>query len=342
MSIRSTVTRRSALQAVALASLAPAAAVKAATPPKPEGADAAAKAWPTQPVRLLIGFPPGSVQDLSARALTPSLAAVLQKPVVVENKPGASGTIAAATVARASDLHTFGVMNNSQLTVAKLLNPAIAYDPITDLAPVALVATAPLMLVVSNASTGSTPAGHIQWLRDLGDRGNFGSPGNGTPGHLGMELLKSRAQLHTAHIPYPGNPQVVTALIANQLQAALLPPGLALQQVQAGKFKAVGVTSEERSPLAPNEPSLRELDIRGADIDLWSAVAAPASLPGPIAQKLGAAVLAALKDADTRQRLLTAGWLPTPSTREGLASRMQHDLRTFGGIILMRNIRADS
>jgi tripartite-type tricarboxylate transporter receptor subunit TctC len=157
-----------------------------------------------------------------------------------------------------------------------------------------------------------------------------------------MELLKTRAQLDTTHIPYPGNPQVITALIAGQLQAGLLPPGLALQQVRAGKLKAVGVTSEGRSPLAPDEPTLRELDIRGADLDLWSAVAGPSSLPKAIIDKLCAAVIAAVQDADTRQRLLTAGWQPTPSNYEGLSGRIKRDTKTFGGIIMMRNIRSDA
>ena len=336
--------RRRVLQSLALASITPALPVKAAPVARPGvGAqESTPKAWPTQPIRLLIGFPPGSVQDLSARAIAPSLSAVLGTPVFVENKAGASGTIAGAMVARASDMHTMGVMNNSQLTVAKLLNPSIAYDPMTDLAPVALIATTPLMLVVSNASKGSKPAEHIQWLRDLGDRGNYGSPGNGTPGHLGMELLKNRAQFYTTHIPYQGNPQVITALMSGQLHAGLLPPGLALQQVRAGKMKAVAVTSDGKSPLAPDESSFRELDIRGAELDLWSALAAPSSLPQPVAQKLGEAVIAAVKDAETRQRLITAGWLPTPSTSEGLATRIRHDMRTFGGIIIMRNIRSDA
>ena len=146
LNLKNVVSRRAALQTLALASVAPIAGAQTAsrTARTEKGAaasPAATRAWPTQPIRLLVGFPPGSVQDLSARVMAPGLAGAFGKPVIVENKAGASGTIAADMVARATDLHTFGVMNNSQLTVAKILTPGIAYDPITDLSPIAMIGT---------------------------------------------------------------------------------------------------------------------------------------------------------------------------------------------------------
>ncbi|HET9823117.1 MAG TPA: tripartite tricarboxylate transporter substrate binding protein, partial [Burkholderiaceae bacterium] len=237
---------------MAIALLSSAWAQSASAPAGRSAAPKAAEAlaWPTRPVRLLVGFPPGSVQDLSARAVADALAHALGQPVVVENKAGASGTIAGDQVAKATDLHTFGVMNNSQLTIARMLNPRVPYDPATDLAPVALIGTTPMALMVSQDAAGSTPQEWLAWLRQLGARANYGSPGNGTPGHLGMELLKSRASIEATHVPYPGNPQVITALLAGQLHAALLPPGLAMQQVRAGKMKVVGITAATRSALA--------------------------------------------------------------------------------------------
>jgi tripartite-type tricarboxylate transporter receptor subunit TctC len=300
-------------------------------------------AWPTKPIRLLIGFPPGSVQDLSARSISEPLAKLLGQPVIVENKAGASGTIAADQVAKATDQHTFGVMNNSQLTIAKLLNPAVPYDPARDLAPIALIGTTPLVLVVSNSAPGNNSQEWLTWLRNQGDKVNYGSPGTGTPGHLGMELIKSRSGgLAAMHVPYPGNPQIITAMLGGQVQAALLPPGLALQQVRAGKIKAVGVTSEKRSLLAPELPTLREAGILGADVELFTAMAGPASLPAPIREKLTSAVIEVLKTGETRQRLITTGWQPAPSTAEGLRTRMRSDTRNLGGIIMLRGIKADS
>jgi tripartite-type tricarboxylate transporter receptor subunit TctC len=281
------------------------------------------------------------VQDLSARAISEPLSKVLGQPVIVENKSGASGTIAADQVAKATDLHTFGVMNNSQLTIAKLLNPAVSYDPNTDLAPVALIGTTPMVLVVNANAAGTKPQDWLTWLRNLGDKASFGSPGNGTPGHLGMELLKSRSGINAVHVPFQGNPQIITAMIGGHVHAALLPPGLAMQQVKAGKLKAVGVTADRRSALAPDLGTLREIGVMGSDVELWSAMAGPASLPPAIRDRMAAALIEVLKLDDTRQRLITVGWQPTPSTAEGLRNRMRADTKTFGGIIMMRNIRGD-
>ncbi len=306
------------------------------------GAAQPAAAWPARPLRVLVGFPPGSVQDLSARAIAEPLARVLGQPVVVENRPGASGTIAADQVAKAVDLHTVGVMNNSQLTIARLLNPAVAYDPARDLLPVALIGATSMLLVTSSAATGAGAAEALAWLRQLGPAASYGSPGSGTPGHLGMELLKARAGLEAQHVPYQGNPQIITALLGQQLHAALLPPGLALPHVRAGKLRAVGVTGGQRSLLAPEQPTLRDLGVQGADMELWTAMAGPASLPLPVRDRLGAAVIEVLQGEAARNRLLVAGWQATPSNHEGLRARMEQDTATFGGIIRQRNIRSDA
>jgi tripartite-type tricarboxylate transporter receptor subunit TctC len=306
-------------------------------------AAAAAVQWPTKPIRLLIGFPPGSVQDLSARSFAEPLSKALGQPVIVENKAGASGTIAADQVAWSSDQHTFGVMNNSQLTIAKMLNPGIGYDPAKDLAPIALIGTTPLVMVVSNDVPGKTSQELIAWLQGQGEKANYGSPGTGTPAHLGMELVKSRGgKLTTRHVPYPGNPQLINAMLGGQVQAALLPPGLAIQQVRAGKMKVIGVTSDKRSILAPELPTLREAGIMGSDMELFTALAGPASLPPAIVEKLAAAVIDVLKTDEVRQRLITVGWQPAPSTAEGVRARMRTDTRILGGIILMYGIKSDS
>lgn len=298
-------------------------------------------AWPVKPVKLLIGFPPGSVQDLSARAIAEPLGKELGQPVVVENKPGASGTIAGAAVANATDLHTFGVMNNSQLTIAKMLNPAIQYDPARNLAPVALIGNTPMVLVVGAAAPGKTSVDWLNWLRGQGNRASYGSPGNGTPGHLGMELIKSRSGIDAVHVPFQGNPQIITALLGGHLHAALLPPGLAMQQVAAGKLKAIAVTSERRSVLAPDLPTMREVGVLGADVELWTAMASSSTVPAHIREKMATTVIDVVKQPETRQRLLSAGWQASPSNAEGLRNRINSDTKTFGGIIMMRNIRAD-
>ena len=206
--------------------------------------------WPTRPLRIIVPFGPGSGNDIVARLVGEHLTRALGQPVVVDNRAGAGGNLAATLVARATDGHTLGLMINGNLTTARLLQSATAYDPQTDLAPVALLGSAPLLLCTG----ADAPAGFSAWLaraREAGARWNFGSPGTGTLGHLGMELLQQRTGLAAVHVPYPGNPQVVAALLAGEVQMALLPPGLAGPLVRSGRLKAVLATVGGRSALAP-------------------------------------------------------------------------------------------
>lgn len=297
--------------------------------------------WPTKPLRLVVGFPAGSVQDLSARALSESLAQILGQPVIVENKAGASGSIAGDVVAKAIDDHTVGIMNNTTLTVVKMLNPATPFDPARDLQPIALIGTQPLILVVNASASGTTAQQWLQWLRDQGNKASYGSPGAGTPGHLGMELVKGKIGSDSVHIPYPGNPQVINALLGGQLQAALLPPGLVMGHIRSGKLKGIAVTSPVRSTQASELPTMAELSVYNAEMELWTAMAAPASMPKAVAAKLSAAVIQAVKSPEGRARLVNVGWQPTPSTAEGLAARIKSDTSLFGGIILMRSIKIE-
>jgi len=299
-------------------------------------------AWPSKPLRILVGFPAGSTPDLMARALADGLARVLGQTVVVDNKPGASGNIAADQLARATDEHTLGVLINGNLTVAKLLNPATPFEPARDFAPISLLGTAPLVLTAAGSATGSTPAELLQWARALGDKGNYGTPGNGTVGHLGMELLKSKTGIAAVHVPFPGNPQVANALLTGQIQLSLLPPGIAMPQVKAGKLKAIGITSPARSSLVPEVGTLREAGVSGTDLEIWTALVGPASLPKPAIARLAAAIAEVMQQPDTQARVLAAGWQAVGSNPEGLAQRMKADTAMLSDIISTRGIKADS
>jgi tripartite-type tricarboxylate transporter receptor subunit TctC len=203
-------------------------------------------------VHIVVGFPAGSTPDLVARTIADPLSKALGQPVVVDNKVGAGGNIAADFVAKATDDHTFGVMINGNMTIAKLLNPAVAYDPQKAFQPISLIGTAPLLLTASVNAPGKDAQEFFLAARNAGDKWSYGSPGVGTVGHIGMELLKSKTNIDPVHVPYPGNPQVITAMIGGQVQLALLPPALAAAQIKAGKLKAIGVTSLARSPLVPS------------------------------------------------------------------------------------------
>jgi tripartite-type tricarboxylate transporter receptor subunit TctC len=288
--------------------------------------------WPSQPVKLVVGFPAGSSPDLMARTLAEPLAAALGQPVVVDNRPGAGGNIAAAQVARASDNHTLGLMINGNMTIAKILNPATPYDPLKDLSPVSLIAVAPLVLTAPvNAPEGG--AAFLAAAKASGDKWNYGSPGVGTVAHLGMELIKSLAGMSPVHVPYKGNPDVIAGMLGGQIQMALLPPGLAMAQVRAGKLRAVGVTSAGRSSVVPEVPSLSEAGVKGLELEIWNAVAAPNSLPKAHVAKLSVLLTEIVRRPAVRERIVSLGWQVAGTSPEGLANRIQKDTATMTKVI---------
>ncbi len=295
-------------------------------------------AWPSKPLKLVVGFPAGSSPDLMARLIAEPLSQALGQPVVVENKAGAGGNIAANQVARATDDHTIGLMINGNLTIAKILNPATPYDPLKDLTPVSLLAVAPLVLSVPGDTTTSGAA-FFAAARASGDRWNYGTPGVGTVAHLGMELIKSRAGIAPVHVPYPGNPQVITALLGGQIQMSLLPPGLAMAQVRAGKLKAIGVTSAGRSSVVPEVPSLAEAGVKDLQLEIWNAVAAPNSLPKAHVSRLAALLAEIVRRPEIRQKILAQGWQVAGTSSEGLANRIRKDTAAMADVIRKNNIR---
>ena len=302
-------------------------------------ATAQSATWPTRTVRLLVGFPPGSTPDVAARILAESLSRRLGQAVVVENKPGASGNIAADQVAKATDDHTLGVVINGNLTSAKLLNPKLPFDPAKDFSPISLLTTAPLVLVTQPSQPSG--AGFFLAARNGGDKWSYGSVGIGSVGHLGTEYLKMRAgNFGAVHVPYNGNPAVITALIQGQIQMALVPPGLALPQVKAGKLKAIGLTAG-RSTLASDIPSLREAGVNNFDLEVWTALVGPANLSRAAQDRLAREVPAALREPEARQRLFTAGWAAQGTAPEALRLRVKSEAAILGGIIAMRGIKTE-
>lgn len=307
----------------------------------PAWSAAQAPQWPIKPLRIVVGFPGGSSPDLTARAIAEPLSKALGQPVVVENRVGAGGNIGADVVAKATDQHTIGLMINGNLTIARLLNARTPYDPARDLAPVSLIGTAPLVLTAAPNVPADSPQAFFAAARAQGDRWNYGTPGVGTVAHIGMELLKSKSGIAPVHVPYPGNPQAITAMIAGEIQMALLPPALALAQVRAGKLRAIGVTSAGRSALVPDLPSLADAGIPGFQMEIWNAVAAPASMPAPIVARLSALVGDIVRAPEMRGRLFQQGWQVAGTSAEGLANRMKTDTALLGGVILTQGIKAE-
>ena len=296
-------------------------------------AQAPTAGWPSKPLKIIVGFPGGSSPDLVARTLAEPLVKALGQPVVVENKVGAGGNIAAQAVASATDGHTIGVMINGNMTIARILNPKVTYDPLKDLAPISLIGTAPLALTAPAQAPGATAQEFLAAARASGDRWSYGTPGVGTVAHIGMELLKTKARLQPVHVPYPGNPQVINALISGQIQLALLPPAMAAAQARAGKLRVIGLTSSSRSTLVPEFPSLAEGGVKDFHLEIWNAAAAPRSMPAPVVARLSGLLSEIARSPEVRAKLFAQGWQVAGTSAEGLANRIAADTRMLGGVI---------
>jgi len=298
---------------------------------------ASAQSWPNRPIRLLVGFPGGSTPDIAARTIAEPLGKALGQPIVVENKPGASGNIAADMVAKATDDHTIGVVINGNLTSSKMLYPDLPYDPARDFSFLSLIATAPLVLVTQASEPGGTA--FFDAARKAGDKWSYGSVGVGSVGHLGMELLKSRVPgLKPVHVPYQGNPQVMTALLSGQIEMALIPPGLAAPQVKAGKIRAIGVTSG-RSLLMPEAPPLADAGVRDVTLEVWTALVGPARLSKAAQERISQALAVVMKSPDVRQRLFDQGWQAVGTSPEGMQSRVKEEAAIMTRIISTNGIK---
>ena len=336
---------RRAVQALALsatcgAALAQAAAAASSLAPG-RSAAAATPGWPAKPLKIIVGFPGGSSPDLVARTLAEPLSQRLGQPVIVENRVGAGGNIGAGAVARATDHHTIGVMINGNLTIARLINPALPFDPLKDLVPVSLIGTAPLALAAPADAPGATAQAFLAAARSAGDRWSYGTPGVGTVAQIGMELLKGQTGMQPVHIPYPGNPQVINAILGGQIQLALLPPAMAAAQARAGKLRVIGVTSASRSTLVPEYPSLAEAGVKNFQLEIWNAVAAPRSMPAPVVARLSNLLSEIARSPEVRAKLFQQGWQVAGTTAEGLALRIQDDARMLGSVIQARGITAE-
>lgn len=300
--------------------------------------------WPQRPVHILVGFPGGSSPDLSARLLAePLRKAFGQYAFVVENRAGASGNIAAANLARASDQHTISVMINGNMTIAKLLNPQLGFDPQRDFAPIALIGSAPYILAVHpELAKGLSPQELLAQAQAVGSAWNYGSPGLGTVAHLGMELIKSRTGIQAQHVPYQGNPQAIQALLSGEIQMSLLPPAMALAQHKADKLALIGITSSARSVLTGDLPTLNELGVSGLDLEVWNAVAAPADMPLAIQAQLSQAIATILAEPAMQQQLREQGWVVSDTSPAALRQRIAADTQALGAIIQEQGIRLDS
>lgn len=327
--------RRQLLLASAAVLAGPAAAAEQTGPASPIS-------WPVRPIKLLVPFPGGSSPDLIARVIAEPLALRLGQPVVVFNQPGAGGNIGTAVAAAAPpDGYTLLFTIQGPLVTAPLLNPRLNYNPQRDLRPISLVATSPNVLVIDAQLGAGTLADFIRLGKARNGALNYGSVGNGSAAHLAMEAFKARAGIDLAHVPYQGFPQVVNALLAGQVQAAFMVPGIAMAQVRAGKLVALGVTSLGRVAALPELPTLAEQGFAGFQATSWQAVLAPAKTPDFIVARVARELTLIIRSEAVRARLLSQYFSAVGSSPEGLANLMQSDRRYWAGVIQAAGIKPD-
>lgn len=283
---------------------------------------ASAQTYPVRPIRLIVGFPPGGINDLVARIVGQSVSESLGQPIVIENRPGAGGTIGANAVAKADpDGYTLLLASVSNLAMAPSQYKSLAYDPIKDFAPVALVAASPNIMVVPNDSPIRSVPDLIALAKKQPGSMNYASAGNGTSNHLTVELLKTMAGIDLVHVPYRGDAPGMTDVLAGRIQMMFPTLPVALPQIKAGALRAIAVSSPKRSELVPDIPTVAESgSLPEFSVSVWVGILAPAGTSPEIVSKLNAEIHKALASSAVREQLAAQGTEPAAAA----------DPKTFG------------
>ena len=296
--------------------------------------------YPSQTLKIIVPFTPGTGMDTIARVVAPRLSERLGQPVVVQNQPGASGNIGAETVAKsAPDGYTI-LMGANTMLMASQLYKNVAFDPLKDFAPVSMAAYGSLMLV-ANPKTG------IKTLPELVKRAlaqpgaiSFGSPGVGTPHHMAMELFKLESNTFMLHVPYRGSSGYTQDLLGGELNVGFLPVHIAQGFVKTGRLNALAVGSPKRHPIAPNVPTFEEEGVKRIDVDLWYAFFAPSKTPAAVVTRLNTEMSAILRQNEVKEILGKAGMTAVATSPAELAAIAANDYPRWGNVISTKQISA--
>ncbi len=299
-----------------------------------------AQAWPARPIRLVVPFPPGGLIDNMARLVGNRLAQELGQPVVIDNKPGAGGNVGAAEAARApADGYTL-LMASPALTISPAIYKNLPYQP-SQLAPVALLGRVPNVLLVN-------PASGIGKVQDLVGRAkakpgqlNYASNGNGTSLHLSAELFKRRSETFITHVPYRGAAAAITALLSGEVDMMFDNLPSAIGQIQAGKLRALAVTTAQRSTALPDVPTLAEAGMEGFNVSAWFGVAAPAGLPAPVATRLADALQKVVQQPEVAAAMQRQGADPAFMDAASAAAALNADAAQWKQVAAFAKIQLD-
>lgn len=303
----------------------------------------AGQAWPTaKPVNLMVPFPPGGSTDLIARTLGTKLQELLGGTFIVQNTSGAGGTVGAAAAKRAApDGYNIFVSSLGPFVIGPHLIKGVAYDPLQDFDYITVAVQAPNVLAVPGSSPHKSVADVLAFEKANPGKMSFASAGNGTSDHLTAELFWQETKTSGLHIPYKGGAPAMTDLLGGQVDATFMNINTGLPNIKAGKLRALAITSNKRSPLLPDVPTMEELGFKGVTVYSWQAVAAPKGLPPEIKAKLQAAIVTALNDPTVKPRLLELGFEIVGNTPEQFTAFQATEFARWKKVIEVGKITAD-
>lgn len=306
-------------------------------------AAAHADTWPTRPIQLVVPFPAGSSPDTLARAIAEPLSKELGQPIVVENKAGAGGNIGTRYASRAKpDGYTLLLtINGPIVTAPALYKKTLGYDPMTDLDPISLVGTSPNVLVVPQNSPAKNVQDFVKLAKDQPGVLNYGSVGPGSSSHLAMAMLEDQAGIKLQQIPYTGFPQIITSIIAGDIQAGFMVPGVAMPQVNANKVRVLGITSLQASDVLPGMPTMASQGYPGFESISWDAIFVPAGTPADIAERLNKAITSILALPEIKQKMAALYFTPAPSSPAELTTMIKAERVKLEAIINRLNLSLD-
>ena len=303
---------------------------------------AAAQPYPAKPLRLVVPFPAGGATDTLARTISLKAAEKLGQQIVIDNRPGAGGTIGSDHVAKsAPDGYTFLIATGSTHSIGPIINPKIPYNVERDFVPVVYVAKTSSVLVVPATLPVKNLAEFIALAKSRPGQLNYGSSGNGTNSHLSSELFKAQAGVFITHIPYRGTGLVFTDMMSGQVHMLMDNYVTAQSNIKDGKLRVLGVTSPQRLPFLPEVPTLDEQGLKGFDVSNWFGIYAPKGTPSDLVAKVNTAFNQALQDPDMQKRLAVLGATPTGSTPEQMGKMVAADTVKWTQLIRDRKIIVD-
>jgi tripartite-type tricarboxylate transporter receptor subunit TctC len=301
----------------------------------------AAQVWPTKPVRIVVPFAPGATPDIVARLLAERLQAKLNQNFVIENKPGASGNLGTEAVVRAEpDGATIGVSIVGPLALNTLLFSKLSYDPISELALISRIVDQPSVLAVNADVPVRSTAELIALIKRQSDKLNYGSIGNGSLSHLAMEAIAMVSGVTIVHIPFPGSPQAMTALIRGDVQIACLPAAAVVSQMPTGRIRMLAVTSQRRSALLPDLPTLKETGV-DVEANAWIGLIAPVKTPEPVVAAVSREVAEALRDPGIGEKLKALYMEPLGTSPAEFKAHVDAEMKRWTPVIKAREIKVN-